>query len=94
MPELQASPEEIRALLPESLVHVSGELTGGSHPTTLRGGWGLFYIQPFARLYNNFVQNAPFSPSVQLNGVTGRGWALIRAPRRAGKMRASRSRPR
>jgi hypothetical protein len=44
-------------------------LGGGSHPTTIRGGWGLFYIQPFARLYNNFVQNAPFSPSVQLNGV-------------------------
>lgn len=45
-------------------------LIGGSHPTTVRGGWGLFYIQPFARLYNNFVQNAPFSPSVQLNGVS------------------------
>src|SRR5207245_7938275 len=42
----------------------------GSHPTTIRGGWGLFYIQPFARLYNNFVQNAPFSPSVQLLGVS------------------------
>ena len=42
---------------------------GGAHPTTVRGGWGLFYIQPFARLYNNFVQNAPFSPSVSLNGV-------------------------
>jgi hypothetical protein len=45
-------------------------LAGGSHPTTIRGGWGLFYIQPFARLYNNFVQNAPFSPSVQLTGVS------------------------
>jgi hypothetical protein len=42
---------------------------GGSRPTTIRGGWGLFYIQPFARLYNNFVQNAPFSPSVSLTGV-------------------------
>jgi hypothetical protein len=42
---------------------------GGSRPTTIRGGWGLFYIQPFARLYNNFVQNAPFSPSATLNGV-------------------------
>jgi hypothetical protein len=42
---------------------------GGSHPTTIRGGWGLFYITPFARLYNNFVQNAPFSPSVGLTGV-------------------------
>jgi hypothetical protein len=45
-------------------------LAGGQHPTTIRGGWGLFYIQPFARLYNNFVQNAPFSPSVQLTGVS------------------------
>jgi len=45
-------------------------LGAGSHPTTIRGGWGLFYIQPFARLYNNFVQNAPFSPSVQLTGVS------------------------
>jgi hypothetical protein len=44
-------------------------LSNGSHPTTIRGGWGLFYIQPFARLYNNFVQNAPFSPSVSLTGV-------------------------
>ena len=44
-------------------------LHGGSHPTTIRGGWGLFYIQPFARLYNNFVQNAPFSPSVSLSTV-------------------------
>ncbi len=45
-------------------------LNNGAHPTTIRGGWGLFYIQPFARIYNNFVQNAPFSPSVQLTGVS------------------------
>ena len=45
-------------------------LIGGAHSTTIRGGGGLFYIQPFARLYNNFVQNAPFSPSVQLTGVS------------------------
>jgi hypothetical protein len=45
-------------------------LMSGSHPTTIRGGWGLFYITPFARLYNNFVQNAPFSPSVGLTGVS------------------------
>jgi hypothetical protein len=45
-------------------------LSTGAHPTTVRGGWGLFYIQPFARLYNNFVQNAPFSPSVSLTGVS------------------------
>jgi hypothetical protein len=44
-------------------------LSNGAHPTTIRGGWGLFYITPFARLYNNFVQNAPFSPSVNLTGV-------------------------
>ncbi len=43
---------------------------GGNHPTTIRGGGGLFFIQPFARLYNNFVQNAPFSPSVALSGVS------------------------
>ena len=45
-------------------------LIGGAHSTTIRGGGGLFYIQPFARLYNNFVQNAPFSPSVALTSVT------------------------
>ncbi|HLH15671.1 MAG TPA: carboxypeptidase regulatory-like domain-containing protein [Bryobacteraceae bacterium] len=44
-------------------------LAQGAHPSTIRGGWGLFYIQPFVRLYNNFVQNAPFSPSVSLTGV-------------------------
>jgi len=44
-------------------------VSNGAHPTTIRGGWGLFYITPFARLYNNFVQNAPFSPSVNLTGV-------------------------
>ena len=42
----------------------------GKHLTTVRGGWGRFYILPFARLYNNFVQNAPFSPSVSLSGVS------------------------
>ncbi|MGI8744843.1 MAG: carboxypeptidase regulatory-like domain-containing protein [Bryobacteraceae bacterium] len=41
----------------------------GKHATTVRGGWGRFYILPFVRLYNNFVQNAPFSPSVTLFGV-------------------------
>jgi hypothetical protein len=41
----------------------------GAHATTLRGGWGRFFIQPFTRLYNNFVQNAPFSPSVTLFGA-------------------------
>ncbi|MBV9082206.1 MAG: carboxypeptidase regulatory-like domain-containing protein, partial [Acidobacteriaceae bacterium] len=42
----------------------------GPHSTVLRGGAGMFFIQPFMRLYNNFVQNAPFSPSVQLFGVS------------------------
>jgi hypothetical protein len=41
----------------------------GKHATTIRGGWGRFYEMPFARLYNNFVQNAPFSPSVTLFGA-------------------------
>lgn len=41
----------------------------GQHPTTIRGGWGMFYIMPFMKLYNNFVQNAPFSPSVTLFGT-------------------------
>ena len=29
----------------------------------------MFYILPFMKIYNNFVQNAPFSPSVTLFGV-------------------------
>ncbi len=41
----------------------------GPHSTVLRGAVGMFFIQPFMKLYNNFVQNAPFSPSVQLFGV-------------------------
>jgi len=41
----------------------------GSHPTEVRGGIGMFYIEPFMVLWNNFVQNAPFSPSAVLNGV-------------------------
>src|SRR5438105_6529758 len=44
-------------------------LRQGQHPTTIRGGWGIFYIMPFMKLYNNFVQNAPFSPSVTLFGT-------------------------
>lgn len=44
-------------------------LRSGSHPTVLRGGLGMFYIEPFMVLWNNFVQNAPFSPSASLNGV-------------------------
>jgi hypothetical protein len=41
----------------------------GSHPFTVRGGYGIFYVRPFPRLYNNFVENAPFSPTVSLTGV-------------------------
>lgn len=44
-------------------------LRAGSHPTELRGGLGMFYIRPFMVLWNNFVQNAPFSPSASLHGV-------------------------
>lgn len=44
-------------------------LRTGSHPTEIRGGAGVFYIEPFMVLWNNFVQNAPFSPSATLNGV-------------------------
>ena len=47
----------------------SYSLLQGRHATTVRGGWGRFYMMPFVRLYNNFVQNAPFSPSVTLFGA-------------------------
>jgi hypothetical protein len=41
----------------------------GKHAITIRGGFGIFYEMPFVKLYNNFVQNAPFS-SVTLFGAT------------------------
>jgi hypothetical protein len=44
-------------------------LRSGPHSTVLRAGLGMFYIEPFMVLWNNFVQNAPFSPSAKLNGV-------------------------
>jgi hypothetical protein len=44
-------------------------LRSGPHSTVVRGGMGVFYIQPFMVLWNNFVQNAPFSPSASLTGV-------------------------
>ena len=44
-------------------------VTQGRHATTIRGGFGIFYEMPFVKLYNNFVQNAPFSPSVTLFGA-------------------------
>ena len=36
--------------------------------TTVRGGWGLFYQPPFAEVFNNFSDSAPFSPQVQFLG--------------------------
>jgi hypothetical protein len=50
-------------------IGVSYTARQGPHSTVLRGGIGMFYLMPFMKLYNNFVQNAPFSPSVQLFGV-------------------------
>ena len=35
----------------------------------LRGGYGIFFVRPFPRLYNNFVESAPFAPTITLNGV-------------------------
>jgi Carboxypeptidase regulatory-like domain len=50
-------------------IGVSYTARQGPHSTVVRGGIGMFYLMPFMKLYNNFVQNAPFSPSVQLFGV-------------------------
>jgi hypothetical protein len=44
-------------------------LRSGPHSTVVRAGLGVFYIEPFMVLWNNFVQNAPFSPSASLTGV-------------------------
>ena len=41
----------------------------GNSATVVRGGYGIFYVRPFPRLYNNFVESAPFSPTLTLNGV-------------------------
>jgi hypothetical protein len=38
-------------------------------PLSIRGGYGVFFLRPFPRLYNNFVESAPFSPTIVLNGV-------------------------
>ncbi len=40
-----------------------------SGSTVVRGGYGMFYLRPFPRLYNNFVESAPFSPTITLNSV-------------------------
>ena len=37
--------------------------------TVLRGGAGLFWNPQFTVLYNGFVNSAPFSPQITLNGV-------------------------
>jgi hypothetical protein len=41
----------------------------GPRATVLRGGYGVFFVRPFPRLYNNFVESAPFSPTINLNAV-------------------------
>ena len=52
-------------------------------PASVRGGYGIFYLRPFPRLYNNFVESAPFSPTMVLNSVDIRdpyGSAGVRNP--------------
>ncbi len=45
-------------------------LRSGPHSTVLRAGIGMFYIEPFIVLWNNFVQNCTRSaPALALNGV-------------------------
>jgi hypothetical protein len=41
----------------------------GLRATVVRGGYGVFFVRPFPRLYNNFVESAPFSPTINLNAV-------------------------
>ena len=41
----------------------------GKSNTVIRGGYGVFYVRPFPRLYNNFVESSPFAPTPTLNGV-------------------------
>jgi hypothetical protein len=42
----------------------------GGGRTVLRGGAGLFWNPQFTILYNGFVNSAPFSPQITLNGVS------------------------
>ena len=54
-----------------------------AQPTSVRGGYGMFFLRPFPRLYNNFVESAPFSPTMVLNSVDIRdpyGSAGVRDP--------------
>jgi len=41
----------------------------GEHASAIRGGYGVFFVRPFPRLYNNFVESFPFSPTINLNAV-------------------------
>lgn len=43
--------------------------TGSTRAFSIRGGYGKFFLRPFPRLYNNFVESAPFSPTIVLNDV-------------------------
>jgi hypothetical protein len=55
----------------------------GAQATVVRGGYGVFFVRPFPRLYNNFVESAPFSPTITLNGVDMQdpyGSAAVRNP--------------
>ena len=55
----------------------------GKSSTVIRGGYGIFFVRPFPRLYNNFVESAPFAPTPTLNGVDFQdpyGSAKVRNP--------------
>jgi hypothetical protein len=55
----------------------------GNKGTVVRGGYGVFFVRPFPRLYNNFVESAPFAPTITLNGVDMQdpyGFANVRNP--------------
>jgi hypothetical protein len=47
----------------------AASLRSGPRATVVRGGYGIFYVRPFPRLYNNFVESAPFSPTINLNAI-------------------------
>lgn len=54
-----------------------------ARPSSIRGGYGVFFLRPFPRLYNNFVESAPFSPTMVLNSVDMQdpyGSAKVRNP--------------
>ncbi len=41
----------------------------GGGKTVVRGGFGLFWNPQFTAIYNGFVNSAPFSPQVTMNGI-------------------------